>query len=299
MTTDLAEIADVAAEVEVPTQPDPLSAPAPEAEASPVEEAVDFDGVFKELGLAEVAAAGGEEGAKVTETAPRTFSEDEFETAVAEETKKRDQKRLRDSEVNGLRQALQNNKGQAQSYLQGLGLQPDQIAPILGLLDRQSGHAYQVTQADTTFALESAMWSTMADLLPEAERKPFADRRVERHGKGEENLQSIFKDFNDTVKNVSTKGRFTQVQVNEKVREGQRELVKKLIKLGVAIPGAKVPEAGSSSNGASANIGNYTLDQIDKMPMHEWQAIGASDTDGGRERRQKIMDAARTKAGRR
>ena len=299
MTTDLQEIVAQAAEAEAPAQPDPLSAPAPEAEAKPAEESIDFDSIFKGLG-SEGEAAAGEKGASGgAETGPRTYSEDEFEGAVSEELKKRDRKRLRDSEVNGLRQALQNNKGQAQTYLQGLGLQPDQIAPILGLLDRQSGHAQQVTQSDTTFAVESAMWSTMADLLPEAEQKSFADRRVERHSKGEENLQAIFKDFNDTVKSVSTKGRFTQAQVNEAKRDAQRDVIKRLVKAGVAIPGFKAPEAGNGTNGSSAANANYTLEQIDKMPMHEWQAIGASDTDGGRERRQKIMDAARTRAGRR
>lgn len=274
-TEVLEEIVAAAAEAEAPAQPDPLSAPSAEAEAAPQEEAVDFDSVFKELGLAEDEAAGGEEGASGgAEAGPRTFSEDEFENAVSEEIKKRDRKRLRDSEVNGLRQALQNNKGQAQSYLQGLGLQPDQITPVLQLLDRQSGHAQQVTQSDTTFALESAMWSTMAELLPEAERKPFEDRRVERHSKGEENLQAIFKDFNDTVKTVSTKGRFTQAQVNEAKRDAQRDVIKRLVKAGVAIPGFKVPETGNGATASSAS-GSLTSEKALNMPIDQLMQIRA------------------------
>ena len=301
MTTEtIEEIVTAAAEVVEPTQPDPLSAPAPEAEAAPVEETPDnFEGVFKELGLTDEPQAAGVEGAKGGAEGPKTFSEDEFESKVSEEVKKRDQKRLRDSEVNGLRQALQVNKEQAHGYLQGLGLSPEQITPILTLLDRQSGQAHAVTQADVTFNAESAMWRTMAELLPEAERKPFADRRVERHSKGEENLQNIFKDFNDTVKTLATKGRFTQAQVNEAKRDAQRDVIKRLVKAGVNVPGFKAPEAGNAANGSSAGVANYTLDQIDKMRMTEWNAIGSTDSDGGRERRQKIMDAARTRSGRR
>ena len=133
----------------------------------------------------------------------------------------------------------------------------------------------------------NALTIEAANLLPESERRAFFN----------EGLQSrTLKDVVEKISGVARKGYVSEGDATKREKasyaKGASEAKAFFQEKGL-LPGSKAPAADNGS--VPANYGSLTPDQIDRMPTNEWLAIGASDTDGGRARRQQIRDTARAR----
>lgn len=260
MTTEQLERVetDPLAEAVEQTPPEPASEAAPETGEAPEQDGGgDLAALLKGLGLGEGSAPAAGEG---TQAAPaegaKTYTQEEFDERVTAEVRKRDQARLNEAQKRGLSGVPQRELQSAVQHLTQLGATQEQMQPVIDAFNRAVGAALPIARTELTERVESQLWqATAAQIADETERKAFADRRVERHNKGEENLNAIIEDFAKTVRTDAQKNRFTKQDVDKAKTDAQRELIDKLVKAGVPIPGYKVPETGNAAptSGTSFN----------------------------------------------